>query len=159
LIPLAAELRRRGVKNRIGFFLHIPWPACDLFVVLPNHARLASELAAYDLVGLQTDDDVDNFLSYLKRETPAAVRPDGIVHGFDRTFAVRSFPVGIDTEEFTNFARRPPGPAVRRLLKRLEGRMLMLGVDRLDYSKGIAPRFEAVERLVKLSPGLKGHFT
>jgi len=159
LIPLAAELRKLGVKNRIGFFLHVPWPAADLFVVLPNHDELSASLAAYDLVGLQTADDVANLLAYYTREAKGIVGPHGAVQACGRSFRVQAFPVGIDTEEFARFAQRPASASVERLVKSLGGRKLVLGVDRLDYSKGIGARIAAIGRMLELSPEQRGRFT
>lgn len=159
LIPLASELRKRGAKNRIGFFLHIPWPAADVFVVLPNHAEIARALTAYDLVGFQTSDDRDNFVTYLTRETYAVRLPRGRVRVFGREFATGVFPVGIDMEEAKCFAERLPGRAIDRLLASLNGATLVLGVDRLDYSKGIGPRIEAIGRFIELYPEHRRRFS
>ena len=65
LIPIARDLRRLGIKNRIGFFLHTPWPARQLLVTLPHHRRLVESLFAYDLIGLQTKADVSNLIDYM----------------------------------------------------------------------------------------------
>ncbi len=159
LIPLAAELRQLGVKNRIGFFLHIPWPAADLFVVLPNHQQIARGLANYDLVGFQTDDDVENFQSYLQREAGTRIEPLGATCAFGRSFRVAAFPVGIDVAETAAFAKAPGGKAVKRLLASLNGTSLVLGVDRLDYSKGIGQRMEAVGRMIELHPDQRRCFS
>ena len=73
LIPLGEGLRRRGLKNRIGFFLHIPWPPTRLFVSLPYHERLVTTMLAYDVVGFQCDEWLDSFLHYCRKELGAEV--------------------------------------------------------------------------------------
>ncbi len=158
LIPLASELRALGVKNRIGFFLHIPWPAPELLVILPNHARLAANLACYDLIGFQTRQFLDNFLAYLRDEMGIESDGHGRIEAFGRSCQVGVFPISIDTEEFIRFAREPLSPTNRRLEKSLEGKMLALSVDRLDYSKGIPQRIEAFGRFLELYPDYRHQF-
>ena len=158
LIPLASELRALGVKNRIGFFLHIPWPAPELLVILPNHARLAANLACYDLVGFQTRQFLDNFLGYMREEMGIESDRFGRIEAFGRATQVGVFPISIDTEEFIRFAKEPLAPISRRLEKSLEGKMLALSVDRLDYSKGIPQRIEAFGRFLELYPNYRHQF-
>ena len=158
LIPLASELRALGVKNRIGFFLHIPWPALELFTILPNHARLAINLANYDLVGFQTKPFMDNFIAYLKDEMDI-VTTGNTIEAFGRKSQLGVFPISIDTEEFIRFAQAPSSPVARRLEASLGGRILALSVDRLDYSKGIPQRIDAIGRFLDLYPEYKNRFT
>jgi trehalose 6-phosphate synthase len=158
LIPLASELRSLGVRNRIGFFLHIPWPAPELLVILPNHARLAANLACYDLVGFQTKQFLDNFLAYMRDEMGIETDSHGRLEAFGRATQVGVFPISIDTEEFIRFAREPLSATSRRLEKSLEGKMLALSVDRLDYSKGIPQRIEAFGRFLELYPDYRHQF-
>ena len=158
LIPLASELRACGVQNRIGFFLHIPWPAPELLSILPNHMRLAANLASYDLVGFQTKPFMDNFFAYLLEELGIEAT-DGRVEAFGRKFRVAVFPISIDTEEFIRFAHAPQPSAARRVEESLQGRPLALSVDRLDYSKGIPQRLDAYGRLLELYPDFRGKFT
>jgi trehalose 6-phosphate synthase len=159
LIPLASELRACGVRNRIGFFLHIPWPAPELLAILPNHARLAANLASYDLVGFQTAPFMKNFLLYLSDELGIDSDRDGRVDAFGRRFRVATFPISIDVDEFVRYARAPSSLPARRLKTSLQGRPLALSVDRLDYSKGIPQRLEAYGRLLELHPEFRGRFT
>ena len=159
LIPLASELRACGLNNRIGFFLHIPSPAPELLAILPNHMRLAANLASYDLVGFQAKPFMDNFLSYLLEELGIEHDPSGIIEAFGRRFRVAVFPISIDTEEFVRFATSPPPLAARKMEASLAGRPLALSVDRLDYSKGIPQRLEAYGRLLELHPDFRGRFT
>jgi trehalose 6-phosphate synthase len=159
LIPLASELRACGVENRIGFFLHIPWPAPELLAILPNHMRLAANLASYDLVGFQTKPFMDNFLLYLREELGVEADSDGWAEAFGRRFRTAVFPISIDTEEFIRFAAAPPPLAARRVDASLGGRPLALSVDRLDYSKGIPQRIEAFGRFLELHPEFRNRFT
>jgi len=68
LIPLASELRHCGVKNRIGFFLHIPWPSPDVFLAMPVHNEILKSLTKYDVIGFQTVHDRNNFADCLARQ-------------------------------------------------------------------------------------------
>jgi trehalose 6-phosphate synthase len=159
LIPLASELRACGVHNRIGFFLHIPWPAPELFAILPNHMRLAANLANYDLVGFQTRPFLENYLAYLREEMRIETGLNGVVEAYGRRLLVDVFPISIDTEEFIRFARAPLPSLARRFESSLNGRPLALSVDRLDYSKGIPQRLEAYGRFLELYPEFRGQFT
>ena len=159
LIPLASELRACGVNNKIGFFLHIPWPAPELLAILPNHIRLAANLASYDLVGFQTRSFLDNFLAYLREEMRIETGRNGVVEAFGRRLLMAVFPISIDTQEFIRFAEAPQRPAVRRFEASLGGRPLALSVDRLDYSKGIPQRLDAYGRFLELYPEFRGRFT
>ena len=153
LIPLAAELRRLGVKSRIGFFLHIPFPAKEVFLALPDHLALARALTHYDLVGFQTQNDVEAFFGYLKGETGARVSKDGRVEAFGRSTQVKALPIGIDTEAFAETARiAASSPETIRLARSLTGRSLVIGVDRLDYSKGLPRKIEALGELLEHHP-------
>jgi trehalose 6-phosphate synthase len=158
-IPLASELRALGVKNRIGFFLHIPWPSPELFAILPNHLRLAANLVSYDLVGFQTRPFLDNFINYLSAETGAQVEQDGSVEVFGRRATFGVFPISIDTEDFRRLARAPQTSAARRLEHSLVGKALAISVDRVDYSKGIPQRFAAFARFLELYPDYRKRMT
>ena len=145
LIPLGDELRRRGVASRIGFFLHVPVPPPALLAELPHHHALFGTLCAYDLVGVQTRPDRDALLDYFRDELGASVKADGRVTMRDgRRLRIQAFPIGIDTALVAAQARKAAGSAAtQRLVRSLEGRKLAIGVDRLDYSKGLPTRFEA----------------
>ncbi|GLK81295.1 alpha,alpha-trehalose-phosphate synthase (UDP-forming) [Methylopila turkensis] len=157
LIPLAAELRAMGLRNRMGFFLHIPFPPPDILTVLPNHADVVRSLAAYDVVGFQTPIDLENFETYVRRERVGRRLPDGrfVAHG--RAVTVEAFPVGIETQIFADVAAASGRNAlVRRTRESLGDRRLIIGVDRLDYSKGIAQRIQAFETFLLLDPEWRG---
>lgn len=143
LIPLAAELRALGVGARIGFFLHIPLPPPELLINLPCHAELLATLLAYDLIGLQGEDDARALFDYFGRR--AGVRRAGAcLAGAGRRTRVAAFPISIDTAAVARqSARAADNAANRRLRASLGGRRLAIGVDRLDYSKGLPRRFEA----------------
>jgi trehalose 6-phosphate synthase len=157
LLPLAKALRERGHKNRIGFFLHIPCPPPEVLTALPHHERLIPSLCEYDLVGFQTGDDAFNFSRYLTRECGLHSRDFDFVTA-DRT--VRAFPVGIETAAFADLAQKSMRlPFVKRVIKSLGDRALIIGVDRLDYSKGIAERLSAFERFLQRQVEWRGKVT
>ena len=150
LIPLAQELRARGVKNRIGFFLHIPWPARRLLITLPDHRALVEALFDYDLIGFQTEDSAAAFRDYVKAEAEGSVDEDGRAHAFGRTAQVGAFPIGLDVETFEAAAHGEVARAeYERMVASLNGREMIVGVDRLDYSKGLEERFLAYEQVLE----------
>ncbi|MDX6749117.1 alpha,alpha-trehalose-phosphate synthase (UDP-forming) [Geminicoccaceae bacterium 1502E] len=150
LIPLAAELRARGVKARIGFFLHIPFPAQQIFVTMPWHRQLATDLCAYDLVGFQTEVDLLQFWDYVTRELEGEVQPDGRVRIDGRSLRAVACPIGVDHEEMATLAASADAQRqTERLQLTLRGRKLVFGVDRLDYTKGIPERLRAFEELLR----------
>jgi len=153
LIPLAKALRERGHKNKIGFFIHIPFPPPEIVTALPNHERLMPALGHYDLVGFQTEVDATNFSRYLANECNLR-RIDGDSFEFDgRAVKVGVFPVGVETDAFSRLARRAiESPFVRDVLGSLSGRAMIIGVDRLDYSKGLPERMDAFERFLTIFP-------
>ncbi len=155
-LTLGAELRRLSVKRPIGFFLHTPWAERRTVACLPHHSDLVSAMLAYDLIGFQTDDDRHNFEDYLRSELGLRT-VDGTVaskHGLTR---LATFPIGIDVDEFASRAVKAVSRAeVSRLRASLQGAKLALGVDRLDYSKGLANRMHAFDRLFEIEPSLKG---
>lgn len=153
LIPLASALRQRGHANRIGFFLHIPMPPADLITALPHHDELIRALTQYNLIGFQTENDASNFARYLTRVVGAAT-PDGRrYHLEDQHFRVGVFPVGVDVAGFRRLAEEASqSQAAEDLRESLGGRALMVGVDRLDYSKGIVNRLDGYERFLERNP-------
>jgi trehalose 6-phosphate synthase len=161
LIPLAAMLRRRGVKNRIGFFLHTPLPAAGLLIALPNHRELLETLASYDLVGVHTARDLRALEDYFLHEAGAAMRISGRLRMPDgRQFRAAAFPISIDTPAIAEAAQAAESnEEIRQLHKSLEGRSLIIGVDRLDYSKGLPQRFDAFAQLLRRAPDLRRRVT
>jgi trehalose 6-phosphate synthase len=154
LVPLGERLRSRGVKNRIGFFLHIPWPPVNLFVSLPFHERLVREMLAYDLIGFQNDTWLESFLHYCVKELGAEVDDSsGTVRLDGRTTIARAYPIGIDYDHFT--AQGDTGEArqaQQRLISSTRRRTAMIGVDRLDYSKGLPERIDGIGRFFDTYP-------
>ena len=157
LIPLGEELRRLGVGNRIGFFLHTPLPPRELLATLPVHDELMRCLAAFDLVGLQTERDRARLCGYLAGEASASVADgeDGAtVRAFGRELRVEAHPIGIDTAHVEQAAADTADMReVERLKASLADRRLIVGVDRLDYSKGLPQRFDAFAHLLRAYPG------
>jgi len=153
LIPLAEELRRLGVTNRIGFFLHIPWPGRRLLTTLPQHRQLVESLLAYDVVGFQTRDALEAFSDYVGRELELTI-DDGVIEADGRRTRIGAFPIGIEAAAFADLAR---GQAAQATFERVRlsqtGRKMIVGVDRLDYSKGLEERFLAYEQLLADHPG------
>lgn len=156
LIPLGRELRARGIQNAIGFFLHIPWPARELIVTLPRHRELVESLFLYDVVGFHTDEWKNAFTSYVLYEAGGMLMSDGRLRAFGRTTLPRAFPIGIDAHGFAALKQSPAAlESFERMVESKAGRRMLLGVDRLDYSKGIDERMLAYERLLAESPELK----
>jgi trehalose 6-phosphate synthase len=159
LIPLARALRKRGLSNRIGFFLHIPLPPPELLTALPHHETLIPSLQDYDLVGFQTEGDAANFARYLAKELGAPTHVTRRLEGGVRGMRVGAFPVGIETRHFTRLAARSVRTKfVEEVMGSLPGG-LIIGVDRLDYSKGIALRMEGYERFLLAHPEWRGKVT
>ncbi|WP_426702219.1 alpha,alpha-trehalose-phosphate synthase (UDP-forming) [Rhodanobacter sp. Col0626] len=156
LIPLAAMLRRLGVKNRIGFFLHTPLPAAGLLIALPNHHELLETLASYDLVGVHTRRDLRALEDYFLHEAGATMHAGGRLRMPEgRQFRAAAFPISIDTEAIAEAAQRAVSNSeITQLRNSMEDRELIIGVDRLDYSKGLHQRFEAYARLLERAPEL-----
>jgi trehalose 6-phosphate synthase len=159
LIPLAKALRARGLNNRIGFFLHIPLPPPEILTAMPNHETLIPSLGDYDLVGFQTDGDAANFARYLARELGTPSHMSLRLGSGEHAMRIGTFPVGIETRQFTRLARRALRTGfVQQVIRSLPG-ILMIGVDRLDYSKGITHRLEAYERFLAAHPEWHGKIT
>jgi trehalose 6-phosphate synthase len=153
LIPLARELRRRGVKNRIGFFLHVPWPARRVFETLPRHTELVQAMFDYDLIGFQTEDCVDAFADYVREAASGNVSPNGEARAWGRRTRIGAFPIGIDVPDFARAVESPAAhEALSRIRDSMAGRKMILGVDRLDYSKGLEERFLAYEQFLQDHP-------
>jgi trehalose 6-phosphate synthase len=145
LIPLGMELRTLGVTNPIGFFLHIPVPPAQIFLAIPEHRELARGLASYDLIGLQTKVDVGNLIDYLQDGVFGRILQDGRIRAFDRELSIASFPVGIDVDSFI-------GSRPKRIREVPTATTRLLGVDRLDYTKGLPQKFRAFGRFLEKYP-------
>jgi trehalose 6-phosphate synthase len=160
LIPLAKTLHDSGYRNKIGFFHHIPFPPPEIMTALPHHEHLIPAMYYYDLVGFQTKCDATNFARYVEDECGAQSRNTGIFHARGRTFRTGIFPVGVETAELNRLARRAVHSRfVHDVRESLAGRHMIIGVDRLDYSKGIALRIEAFDRFLSSHPDWRGKVT
>jgi trehalose 6-phosphate synthase len=154
-LALGAELRDLGVTQPLGFFLHTPWPARAVIGGVPHHRELVEAMLAYDLIGFQTEDDYENFLSYVQSDLELAVQ-DGVVTSRYGASRAAVFPIGIDPEKFAQQAAKAVShPDVSRLRRSLNGEKLAIGVDRLDYSKGLINRITAFDRMWTQQPQLQ----
>lgn len=154
LLPLGGRLREHGIENQIGFFLHTPWPPTRLFVSLPYHDRLVRAMLAYDLIGFQTGEWLESFLHYCRKELGAEVdEQTGEIRFEGTTTIARAYPIGVDFDHImdqcdTGEARQ----AHQRLLSSTRRRTAMIGVDRLDYSKGLPERLDGIARFFDKYP-------
>ncbi len=157
-LPLAATLRAMGAEQPIGFFLHIPFPVPEILTALPNHAALVRAMMAYDLIGFQTERDRRSFERYLQEEADAVVSAEGRVRAYGRTVTAGAFPVGIDAESFARFATSADARRqVDRLTRMIADGLQIIGVDRLDYSKGLPERFRAYAEMLEKYPDTRSH--
>jgi trehalose 6-phosphate synthase len=160
LIPLGAALRSRGVTCRIGFFLHTPMAPPELLASLPHHRDLMSSFSSYDLVGFQTESDKRSFSQYFEQELGAYVESDGHIEVSGHRFRAGAFPISIDTAHLETLGQRAASSSTtKRFGEQLDSRVMLVGVDRLDYSKGLPERFQAFGRLLKEHPDLQRHVT
>jgi trehalose 6-phosphate synthase len=152
-IPMARFLREMGCTNRIGFFHHIPWPGPDVASALPAYQRILRSFGAYDVVGFQTQSDADNFRDCIVNANAGRVAGGDWCEIDGGRTRVNAFPIGIDTEAFAKEARAAEkNSTVKRTLASLAGHELIIGVDRLDYSKGLKHRMEAFATFLERSP-------
>ncbi|HLS82237.1 MAG TPA: trehalose-6-phosphate synthase [Steroidobacter sp.] len=161
LIPLGRRLRELGIQRPIGFFLHIPFPNIEMLRVLPPYADLLRDLTSYDVVGFQTENDLRAFHSGVEHLFGAqALRADGRILIGERTIRAEVFPIGVDVDAVQREAAEAAGSAVvKRMTDSLVGRALMMGVDRLDYSKGLVERFAAYRQFLETYPENLGRIT
>ena len=159
LIPLGEELRTLGVKQRIGFFLHVPFPHFEVLRALPKFAEIVRALLAYDLVGFQTETDRAGFLDAVRLiyganavGCPALPSPPKVL--------TNVFPIGVDVKAIGQSATRAAGTGVvQRTVQSLLGRRLIIGADRLDPSKGLLERFRAYQHFLETYPEQRGQVT
>ncbi len=154
---MADSLRRSGWDGPIGFFLLIPFPAPEIFRALPEHQWIARAMCAFDIVGFQSEVDRSNFVRYLVEDCKGDVGENGVVSVFGGRVAAKVYPIGIDAERFKAAAVSDVAvDAAARMTRFLGDRLLVIGVDRMDYSKGLPERFEAVGELYDAYPELHG---
>lgn len=164
LMNVARGLREAGVEARSGFFLHTPFPPLDLFVKLPWRTEILSGLLDYDLLGFQTARDRRNFVQCVR-----ALASDAEVEGGqrvvkarvgDRTTRIGVFPISIDFDAFVRDAQAPEvDEEVDHIREQIPNRRLILGVDRLDYTKGIPEKLEALRVALRRYPYLQQNVT
>ncbi len=164
LMTMGRELRELNVRSRIAFFLHIPFPPLDIFLKLPWRFPILRALLDFDLIGFQTMRDRRNFLQCVRLLLPGAeVSGKGPVLTValeGRKVRVGAFPISIDVEEFEHRAAEPEVRAKAASLRQDEpDRKIVLGVDRLDYTKGIPEKLEAFRTLLTRRPDLCGQVT
>ncbi len=159
LMLLPSYLREERPEAKIGFFLHIPFPAFEVFRQLPWAREILSGLLGSDLVGFHTYDYVREFLESVRRIL-------GYEHGLgqlmvdDRVVKVDAFPMGIDFDRFAQAAVQPGvAKEVESIGLEVIDRKLILSIDRLDYSKGLPQRLEAFSLLLERNPELTGKVT
>ncbi len=158
LMLLARELRSRGHRNKIGFFLHTPCAPPDILQTLPHHREILGGLTYCDLIGFQTENDRDNFAHYLVSQGASQTRGGYEIDG--RFVRLGAFPVSIETKAYMRLARNAGRSAMVALIREsLGGSRLVLGVDRLDYSKGIPDRIKGFERFLEMNPEWHGRVT
>jgi trehalose 6-phosphate synthase len=160
LIPLGEELRKLGHKLPLGFFLHIPFPVPQILTTLFNHKKLVRSLLAYDLIGFQTDSDLRAFEEYVRLELGGSVDNRGVISAYGMSVHAQAFPIGIDAQQIANFAvSQQAQRQSERMSKSLTGRDLIIGVDRLDYTKGLPERLNAFEKFLSNFPDNRGRVT
>jgi trehalose 6-phosphate synthase len=160
LFGLAKALRAIGVRNRIGLFIHTPFPPPTVFMTIPAHERVALAIADYDLVGFQTEIDRVAYDDYLVRHAAGQVVDRFITRAWHRTVRTAVYPIGVDCDDIAvqagNLAQSGPAQELQVGLKDLT---LIISIDRLDYSKGLRQRFKAYERLLERHPNRLGRIT
>ncbi|MDR9888979.1 alpha,alpha-trehalose-phosphate synthase [Pseudenterobacter timonensis] len=152
LLPFASELRKRGVNNRIGFFLHIPFPTPEIFNALPPHEELLEQLCDYDLLGFQTENDRLAFLDSLSGKTRLTTHEGKLHSAWGKNFRTEVYPIGIEPDEIAADAAGPLPPKLAQLKEELKNVKNIFSVERLDYSKGLPERFLAYETLLEKYP-------
>jgi trehalose 6-phosphate synthase len=157
LIPLGTELRRLGWTGNLGFFLHIPFPQVDILTALPWAKAILKNLMAYDLLGFHTQQYCLNCVEAMKTEMGGIF--DGHTYSCESSsVSVGVYPIGTDPDAFKRWASSPEAIRYGKQLRQIvRGRCIVLGVDRLDYTKGITERLRAFERLLEHYPSWHGY--
>ncbi len=161
LIPLAAELRSAGLTNPIGFFLHVPFPSYEAFRAVPGHEFLLRALCAYDVLGFHTQSDLAAFKTCLEGPiVDAQFESDNRIRVGGGSLIADVFPIGIDVDGIVELATAGiKTERVGRFMQSLDDRQLIIGVDRLDYSKGLKQRLLSYERLLERYPNSQSNVT
>jgi len=161
LMLMAGLLKESGCRSRVGFFLHIPFPPADIFLKIPWRHQLIDAMLDYDLIGFQTLRDRRNFLEVVKRVFPSASRKGRgqviTLSADGRSPRLGAFPIGIDFKAFAAAAARPDRQAAARAIRAaFEDRFLLFAADRLDYTKGVPQRLDALSTALTRYPELCG---
>lgn len=161
LMLVAKLLRAMDRTLRVGFFLHIPFPPADIFLKIPWRQQLIDAMLDYDLIGFQTLRDRRNFLDVVKRLYPSSSRKGRgqviTLSADGRTPRLGTFPIGIDFKAFAAAAARPDRQAAARAIRAaFEDRFLLFCADRLDYTKGVPQRLDALATALTRYPELRG---
>lgn len=153
LVPIAMELRKLGIENPIGFFLHIPVGPAQALLAIPENKEIARALSAYDLIGLQTQLDVRNLIDFLQQSVYGRLLPSGRVRAFEAELDISCFPVGIAPNDFAF------GPGEAEVLAASENGEInrIIGIDRLDYTKGLPQKFKAYGKFLEDYPEYRRH--
>ena len=164
LMLVAEQLRDLQVERRTGFFLHIPFPPVDIYLKLPWRFDILRALLDYNLLGFQTQRDTQNFISCVRAllKGVRVTRKHGsfLIEFADRRVQVGSFPIGMDFRQFAELAAQPEVvEAVRLVRNHLSGLQTIIGVDRLDYTKGLPERLVAFQEALRQYPELVGFVT
>jgi trehalose 6-phosphate synthase len=159
LIPLAAELRSAGIDNPIGFFLHVPFPSYEALRAVPGHEYLLRCLCAYDVLGFHTPSDLAAFKTCLREPiVDAQIEDDNTIRVPGGTLTADVYPIGVDVDGIIKLAEEAEGSKkLKDMIDSLVGRQLVIGVDRLDYSKGLTKRFLSYERLLEKYPNAQNN--
>jgi trehalose 6-phosphate synthase len=156
LIPLAGELRALGCTSHIGFFLHIPLPPPLILAAIPGHDWLMRAMFSFDLVGFQSEADLSHFERYVQVEAHAQQVEPGRWRAFGRTVRAGAFPIGLDVAEFETLTHAPEATEMyERMRNEYARRKLLVGVDRLDYSKGLPQRMRAFRHMLAQYPEMR----
>ncbi|UTF61585.1 trehalose-6-phosphate synthase [Gilvimarinus sp. DA14] len=149
LIPLGKMLREAGLKNPIGFFLHTPFPSLDLLRTVPGYQKILKALLHYDLVGFQTEADHMGFCMGVAQGLGGEILKNDRLRFEDRHCTARVYPISVETSALPKAAAAGENTEeFKRLYNSLNDRQLIIGVDRLDYSKGLVQRFQAYDKLL-----------
>jgi len=149
-IPMARELRRLGANNAIGFFLHIPFAPAQTMLAIPEFAQLAAGFSEYDLIGTQTQLDVRNFIDFIEQGHLGALLPSGKIRVLSREVSVGCFPASISAADFLD------GDGDDEEMPRQGAIDRIIGIDRLDYTKGLPQKFKAFAKALEDNPELRG---
>lgn len=160
LCPRFIKMKRPDLL--VSYFWHIPWPEYGVWRACPQAAEILKGILGADVIGFHTQDYCEHFLNCVKRELGADVdKKHGMIHYQGKTSMVRAFPIGVDFERFDSMARSPQGQRLRNHLRKKYGfrdEHVVISVDRLDYTKGIPQKVDAVDLFLSRNPLYRGNF-